>query len=316
VIKERTVNGVSTPGRIEVLRGRYYDFEITFAGRREGDWHIHPAFAVKGAGTLIGPGQTIDVQENPDGFTNPVTLYNGDTINLESYQTSFIWIWQILTFLIGLGWMLYWTVPKFHRTVTNLAVTSQIPLNDDGVEVGLNSKRDHRVVNLFALGTALLLAVGFLYQANAFPVKIPQQVYEFEPPEVQASADVATANAIQATFDQDANTLSVEVEVTNEGTTPLTLTEFVTSNLTFVNPEAGTLGEGDSELVISPSGEIAPGSSATLTLTGTDQRFDEENLVPIGEAQLQVAGLLILEDSGGTRSIAELDAPIAPEFES
>jgi methane/ammonia monooxygenase subunit B len=310
-LKERTVNGVSTPGRIEVAKGDYYEFEMTFAGRRTGTWHIHPGFAVKGAGTLIGPGQSITVEENPDGYESTVTLYNGDTINLESYQTGFVWSWQILTFLIGMGWMLWWTVPKFHRTVTNLAVTSQIPLNDDGVKYGLNSPRDHRVVNLFALGTALLLAVGFLYQANAWPVKIPQQVVQFEPPPISPSTDTVTGTGQESTFDAAGEELTLTVEVTNEGTSPTTLAEFQTSNLTFSeSPE-----EGESELTIDPSGEVGPGETTTLTLTAADPRFESENLIPIGEAQLQVAGLLIFEDSAGERSIMEVDAPIRPQFE-
>jgi methane/ammonia monooxygenase subunit B len=313
-LKERTINGISTPGRIEVAKGDYYEFEMTFAGRRTGRWHIHPGFAVKGAGTLIGPGQYVTVEVNPDGYSSALTLYNGETINLESYQTGFVWGWQVLTFLIGMGWMLWWTVPKFHRTVTNLAVTSQIPLNDDGVKYGLNSPRDHRVVNLFALGTALLLAVGFLYQANAFPVKIPQQVVQFEPPPIEASTDTVTGVGQEATFDTSGEELTLTAEVTNDGTSPATLTEFQTSNLTFV--AAGEeASEGDSELSIEPSGEIAPDETTTLTLVVTDPRFESENLIPIGEAQLQVAGLLIFEDTSGDRSIMEVDAPIIPSFE-
>jgi methane/ammonia monooxygenase subunit B len=312
-LKERTVNGISTPGRIEVAKGDYYEFEMTFAGRRVGRWHIHPGFAVKGAGTLIGPGQFITVNENPDGYSSALTLYNGDEINLENYQISFVWIWQIITFLIGMGWMLYWTVPKFHRTVTNLAVTSQIPLNDDGVEVGLNFKKDHRVVNLFALGTALLLAVGFLYQANAFPVKIPQQVIQFEPPPIEPSTDTLTAGTSSAAFDTDANELTLTVDVTNEGDSSASLSEFQTSNLTFVTGTPTT--EAESELGVEGTTEIAPGATETLRLTAADPRFAEENLIPIGEAQLQVAGLLIFEDSAGDRSIVEVDAPITPTFE-
>ena len=69
VLKERTINGQSMPTRIDCTKGRVYDFSMTFAGRRVGRWHVHPAFAVKGAGTLIGPGAWINVKENPAGFT-------------------------------------------------------------------------------------------------------------------------------------------------------------------------------------------------------------------------------------------------------
>src|SRR5882724_6532807 len=45
----RSINGVSTPGRIEIAKGRYYSFEMKLMGRRPGRWHVHPSFAVKGA---------------------------------------------------------------------------------------------------------------------------------------------------------------------------------------------------------------------------------------------------------------------------
>jgi methane/ammonia monooxygenase subunit B len=314
VLKERTVNGVSTPGRIEIERGQFYDFELTLAARRTGEWHVHPAFAVKGAGTLLGPGQFINVEENPDGFTNDIQLASGggETINLEDYNTSFVWIWQLLTFLVGLGWMLYWTVPKFHRTVTNLAVTSQIPLNDDGVDVGLNSKRDHRVVNWFALATIVLLVAGWIYQANAFPVKIPQQVIQFRPPPVEAPPLFAEATAENATFSADENLIQFDLEVTNTGDSPMQLAQFVTSNLQFDNPEVEA---GDRDLGVDPTGVIDPGETTTLQVAMRDNVFETEHLLPVGEAQLTIAGLAIFEDEAGNRTDVEIDTPIAPTFD-
>jgi methane/ammonia monooxygenase subunit B len=310
LLRERTVNGVSAPGRIEVAKGEYYEFEMTIAGRRPGRWHLHPAFAVKGAGTVLGPGEFVTVEENPDGFTNPVTLYNGSTINLENYGIWVVWWWQIITMLIGLGWMLYWTVPKFHRTVSNLAITSQIPLNDDGVEVGLNSQRDHRVVNLFALGTALLLLAGFLWQAAAYPVKIPQQVVQFAPPTLEPYQDFASATPVKGDFDVAAGRLTMELDVTNQGQSPMQLTEFNTSTLTFSESS-----EADAALQVSPATGIGPGETSTLTVTVEDPVFAEEHLLPVGEAQLTVAGLLVFEDSSGQQSTVEIDVPIRPTFE-
>jgi Monooxygenase subunit B protein. len=106
---ERTVNGVSTPGRIEVARGNYYAFEMTLMGRRTGRWHVHPSFAVKGAGTVLGPGAWVEVKKAAGGFTSPVKLYNGETINIENYGLGFVWSWQVLGFIMGMIWMIWWT---------------------------------------------------------------------------------------------------------------------------------------------------------------------------------------------------------------
>jgi methane/ammonia monooxygenase subunit B len=88
---ERRINGVSTPGRIEIAKGRFYEIEMTLMGRRVGRWHVHPTFSVKGAGTLLGPGQWIQVKPAAGGFTSPVKLYNGSTINLENYKLNMVW---------------------------------------------------------------------------------------------------------------------------------------------------------------------------------------------------------------------------------
>jgi methane/ammonia monooxygenase subunit B len=312
LLKERTINGVSAPTRIDIRRGGIYEYSMTVAGRRTGRWHVHPSFSVKGAGTLLGPGQWITVEENPDGFSNPVQLVGGSTVNLENYQLTPVWIWLVLTFIIGLGWMVYWTVPK--RTVTNLAVTSQIPLNTDGMEYGLITKKDHRNMNLFLIGTILLLAVGWVYQSAAFPDKIPQQIIQFAPPEPAiASAPVLAEAAVgQATYDPGTQTMTIETDVTNRSDTPINLTQFTTTNLTFI---AGTTA-GPGTVQVAPSPTIQPGSAPTkLTLTIKDPAWEDEHLVPIGESQLLISGVMVIEAAGGVKNYTELEANLQPRFD-
>jgi methane/ammonia monooxygenase subunit B len=312
LLKERTINGVSAPTRIDIRRGGIYEFSMTVAGRRTGRWHVHPSFSVKGAGTLLGPGQWITVEENPDGFSNPVQLVGGSTVNLENYQLTPVWIWLILTFLIGLAWMIYWTVPK--RTVTNLAVTSQIPLNTDGMEYGLITKKDHRNMNLFLIGTILLLAVGWVYQAAAFPDKLPQQIIQFAPPDPAiANAPVlAEASVGQARYDSGTRTMTIEADVTNRSDTPINLTQFTTTTLKFT--AGGAAGPGTVQ--VSPSPTIEPGTAPTkVTLTMQDPAWEDEHLVPIGESQLLVSGVMVFEAPGGVKNYTELEANLQPRFD-
>jgi methane/ammonia monooxygenase subunit B len=316
MLKERTMNGVSVPSRIDIKKGDIFEFSMTVAGRRVGRWHVHPSFSVKGAGTLLGPGMWINVRENPDGFKNEVTLVEagggpGDTINLENYQLPYVWIWLILTFVIGFAWMWYWTVPK--RTVTNLAVTSQIPLNTDGGEYGLITKRDHRNVNIFLLVTILLLVVGWIYQANAFPTKIPQQIIQFAPPQsaLAENAGIAETRNARATFDPATDTVSVSADVTNTGTTPLTLTAFHSSTLAYT---AGTAA-GPGVAVVTPQAEVAPGATTKLTLTAKDPAWRTEHLLPVGESQLLITGILVFRTGDGNTALAEMEAILQPRFE-
>jgi methane/ammonia monooxygenase subunit B len=318
----RTINGVSTPSRIEITKGHYYNFEETLMGRRVGRWHVHPTFAVKGAGTLLGPGQWVRV--TPHAFTSPVKLYNGKTINLENYNLVSVWTLQVIGFLLGLIWIFWWTwwgktaKGNPRRTVTNPAVTLAIPLNDDGVAVGLNTKKDHRVVNIIALGTAIFLLIGWIWQANAFPVKIPQQVVEYEPPLTpQDNAPMlASVDARSAKYDYQAKVLRLEVDTKNVSTSPIQLSQFVTSTLTFDNAGSGTNPSGPYEdvLKLSSAGTIEPGQTTRLVFDLPGSRFDEEHLLPVGESQLTISGLMVFKDASGQKSSAEIEEPLQPKY--
>ena len=306
LVQEKSINGVSAPHRIEISKGSVYQFDMTIAGRTPGRWHIHPAFSVKGAGTLLGPGQWINIDDNPD-FTNPVTLANGDVINLENYQLPFVWIYSTITFLIGMGWMFYWTLRK--RTVQNLAVTSQIPLNTDGMNVGLISKADHRNMNWFLIITLIVTIGGFVYQIYAWPDKIPQQVIEFAPPQPTDLPEFAEAQGIQSTFDAESGTVTMVVELTNTGEDDMEVTEFTTSTLTFTTDPSGS----QTQLVVEPEGSISAGETAEVTLTLQDDRWEDDQLIPTAESQFEIAGLVVLESSGESQFV-EVHAPLIVEF--
>jgi methane/ammonia monooxygenase subunit B len=315
MLKERTINGVSIPTRIDAKKGDIYEFSMTVAGRRVGRWHIHPSLAVKGAGTLLGPGQWITVEKNPAGYKNDVTLVKaggqtGSTVNLENYQLTFTWIWLVITFLIGLGWMIYWTVPK--RTVTNLAVTSQIPLNTDGMDYGLITKRDHRNMNWFALGTALLLAVGWIWQAAAFPTKMPQQIFQFAPPApaVAANSSIGTAGLGEARYDPGSKTLTMDVDITNTGTTPMDLQEFTTSTLKFAPGLAP--GENTGGLTASPSGTVAPGQTTKLSIAMQGSAWEDEKLIPVNESSQMITGILLFQTGDGKKVLTEVESNLQP----
>jgi methane/ammonia monooxygenase subunit B len=319
----RTINGVSTPGRIEITKGHTYAFDETLMGRRVGRWHVHPTFAVKGAGTLLGPGQWVRV--TPHAFASPLKLYNGKTINLENYNLVSVWTLQVIGFLIGLVWIFWWTwwgktaKGNPRRTVTNPAVTLAIPLNDDGLAVGLNTKKDHRVVNIIALVTALFLLIGWIWQASAFPVKIPQQVVQFEPPKTALDTvpTLAEVDARSAKYDYQSKVLRLEIDAKNVSNSPIELAQFVTSTLTFVNPATGTpSGQYQDALKLSSAGSIDPGRTTTLVIELPGSRFDDEHLLPVGESQLTISGLLVFKDAAGQKYSAEIEEPLQPKYVS
>jgi methane/ammonia monooxygenase subunit B len=299
LMKDRQVNGMAAPDAIFVKKGNAYDFKLTLTGREPGRWHVHPTFAVEGAGTLIGPGQWITVQD-AGGFTNNLTLLNGQTVNLETYGVGQMSVFQWLGFALGMAWMLYWTVPAIgganHRTVSKLPVTLRIPLNTDGQDIGLITKRDHRVSNLLLLATIALLVV-----------------FRFTPPALPAAPQLAQAITKDATFDPQTSTLVMNVDVTNTAKSPITLKGFTTSSLTFV--DQATAGTGaDHVMVISPAGTINPGETKTLNLTLRDPVWRDTRMIEVNRPRIEVAGQLLFEDASGTQSQTTVATSVNPKL--
>jgi methane/ammonia monooxygenase subunit B len=316
LMKERVINGMSAPDAFFVKKGNAYDFKLTLTGRDPGRWHVHPTFAVAGSGTLIGPGQWIIVQD-AGGFQNNQTLLNGQTVNLENYGIGQLTIFHWLGFALGLAWMLYWTVPKIggpnHRTVSKLPVTLRIPLNTDAQEIGLITKRDHTVSNILLLATVALLAVGWIYQSVAFPVKIPQQVLRFTPPDLPQAAVFANALPKDASFDPQTSTLTMNVDVTNTGSVPMTLKGFTTSSLTFVDQASAGTG-AEHVVVITPTNTVAPGETKTLTLVFRDPVWSDTRMIEVNRPRIEVAGQLLFQDQAGAQNQTTVASSVNPKL--
>jgi methane/ammonia monooxygenase subunit B len=316
LMKDRLVNGVEAPDSIFIKKGDTYDFKMTLVGREPGNWHVHPTFAVEGAGTLIGPGQWITVQDT-GGFANNVTLLNGQTANLETYGLGQLTIFHWLGFAIGLVWMLYWTVPKIgganHRTVSKLPVTLRVPLNTDGQDIGLITKQDHNVANWLLGATIVLIAIGWIYQSVSFPLKIPQQVFRFEPPALAQPMQFSQALPKDASYDPQTSTVVMTVDVTNNGKAPATVSGFTTSSLTFVNQASARTGT-PYVMTVSPATPIAPGQTQTLTLTLRDPVWRDARILDVNRPRLEVAGQLLLQDASGTKNADTILSSLTPKL--
>jgi methane/ammonia monooxygenase subunit B len=315
-MQDRLVNGVEAPDSIFIKKGDGYDFKMTLVGREPGRWHVHPTFAVEGAGTLIGPGQWITVQD-AGGFTNNLTLLNGQNVNLETYGIGQLTIFHWLGFALGLVWMLYWTVPKIggpnHRTVSKLPVTLRVPLNTDGQDVGLITRRDHVASNWLLAGTVVLLAIGWIYQSLMFPIKIPQQVFRFEPPALAQPAQFSQVLPKDASYDPQTSTVVMNVDVKNTGQSPATVTGFTTSSLTFVNQASASTGS-PYVMTVEPAGPIAPGQTQTVKLTLRDPVWRDARILDVNRPRLEVAGQVLLQDGGGTKNAATILSSLTPKL--
>lgn len=311
VLKDRVINGAQAPQSIFCHKGGTYEFSMTLVGRSPGNWHVHPAVAVEQAGTIIGPGTWVQVNEAAGGFSYPIKLLNGDTVDLESYGQWLIVGFSLLTFVLGLAWMIVWTWTR--PTITRLAVTNQLPLNQDGGDaVGLITRQDHRNTAIIAAATVVLVIAGFTISAFAFPGRIPQQTDWVTPPNFEAPTTIADASLSSAVWDPSTQVLTMIAQIKNTGKSQVTLTAFRTAYLTFVNPTARSPESGEYQMTATPAGTIDPGQTQTIEIKLPGSVFQQEELLPVGKAQMSVAGVLELTDALGTRNMDTVQSSLTP----
>lgn len=299
LLKERIVNGAFVPGSMMVERGGVYDFSLTLVGRRPGRYHVHPGLAIHTVGTLLGPGRWITVEDTGRPFTNPVTLYDGRTVDLERYGLGEVIGWHLITLVLGGAWLLYWLVRP---------VIARAALVGTAGEGQLVTPRDRRVGIAFAVGTIVLLLAGSLYTRIRYPVTIPQQVHRIEVPPAPEPAEVfADATVASATYDPSSGTLELDLQVTNDGDLPMRLTRFATANLSFE--------PGDPGVTVVPDEPIPPGATRDVAMRIQGEVWEEQRLIPIQEASISIAGLMFFEDDAGSRAVVEVESPIVPEFQ-
>ena len=320
-MKNRTVNGDPAPHSVFLERGGAYEFEMVLIARmpsNEVGWHVHPGVAFEDTGTLIGPGEYVTVSGSVDDFEFPLTLLDGTTINLETYNTAFVWWWNWLGFAIGVVWMFWWTWWGGHRTVTNLAVTLQIPLNDDAPDIGLITPTDHKWCNIMAAVTLVVFVLGWLYMSSQAPVRLPQQTVWLTPQELDQDPMLAEARgSSRASFDENTDTLIMPVEVTNLASSPITVTQWITGMATFVNgsaQDAAAVGPADfvGVVAVEPNTPIPPGATRELTLRITSPIFNTERLIPIADPQQAIAGLLRVENMTGAEQFVTVRTQVLP----
>ncbi len=314
-LQDRTINGLSSIGSFFAEKGGIYQFKMMMVGKEPGRWHVHPGLAVKGTGTLVGPGEWVTVRPGARKFEFPLTLLGGETIELNTYSGQFVWWWSFVGFLLGMAWMLYWTLTK--RTVTNLAVTSQLPPNDDAPDIGLITPRDHMWMNIIAGLTVILLVVGWAYATMKHPVRWVQQTDWISPPPISSGEKMAEVHANGATYDDATDTLVMKLQVKNTLGSEITIKQFIIGMTTFVNggeQEQAKAGPRDfvGQLTVTPNGPIAAGETKELTLKISSKILSDERLIPTRAPQQFIAGIVRFENAQGGQELVTVRSGIVP----
>jgi methane/ammonia monooxygenase subunit B len=313
-MKDRTINGQPAVGSFFAEKGGIYEFKMTLLGKEPGKWHVHPGIAISGTGTLVGPGDWVTVK-NTGKFEFPVTLLNGQTVELGTYGGQFVWWWSFVGFLLGMAWMVYWTFTK--RTVTNLAVTMQLPVNDDAPDIGLITPRDHMWMNIIAGLTVLLLIIGWTYAATSYPVRWPQQTDWIRPAHISSGPMMAEVSTKGATYDDATDTLVMKVQVKNVADSAISVNRMIVGPATFVKGgEQEQAKAGPREFVgalqVQPNESIAPGDTKELTLTVESKIFSTVRLIPIRDPQQFAAAVIQFQNAQGGQQLVTVRSNVVP----
>jgi methane/ammonia monooxygenase subunit B len=315
VMKDRTINDLASVGSFFAEKGGIYQFKMILLGKEPGKWHVHPGLAVSGTGTLVGPGEWVTVKPSATPFAFEVKLLDGQTINLHTYQGPFVWWWSFAGFLLGMAWMIYWTFTK--RTVTNLAVTMQLPVNDDGPDIGLITPRDHFWMNVIAGLTILLLVVGWTYAGTKYPVRWPQQTDWITPRFISSGDSMAEVHTNGSTYDDTTDTLTMKMQVKNVAESAITVNRVVIGMATFVpggKAEEAKAGPTDfvGPLKVEPAEPIGPGETKDIVITITSPIFSTARLIPLNDPQQFVAALLRFENAQSGQQLVTVRSSVVP----
>src|SRR5690606_21432692 len=138
--------------------------------------------------------------------------------------------WHLLRIAMGAAFLLSWLlkpelfIPRFMR-IRNLAPEEATTLI---------TTRHSLVGGGFVTLTMVLIRAGYLWAENRYPVTIPLQTGKVKvdgQPVPQGPLVVAVENA---SYELAGRSLTMRMNLTNRGDQPLSITEFVTANIRFL----------------------------------------------------------------------------------
>ena len=318
---ESYLNGIPARQSFKNLElGTHYDYRIKLMGRTPGRWHVHPEIAVESAGPLVGPGEWIEIVGDQADFRFPIETMTGEKIaNLENYGVLNVVTWHIIWTVIGALWLLFWLLRP-------LLLPRFIALQN-GREDLLIRRTDVVAGALLFVGSIVLVFVSYFMGVTKYPDRVPLQVTVNEvTEEIEQPRQDVKIRMKRTTYDVPGRALRMTMEVTNTGTSPLSLGEFTSSSLRFINqslPQAVEAVEAnypkewvpEGGLAIDDPSPIQPGETRTLQVDAIDVAWELERLTSfITDVDARFGALLFFYEADGTRHIAEISGPVLPEF--
>jgi methane/ammonia monooxygenase subunit B len=308
------------PRSFSLVPGNDYAFSVNLRGRRAGRWHVHAQINVEGGGPIIGPGQWIEIKGDMKDFTDPVTLLDGTTIDLEHYGIDRVYAWHLPWLAVGAGWIFFWFVRKG-------IIASYLKVAEGKEDEAINDE-DRRIGAIVLALTILATIIGYAVTNSTFPRTIPLQAglqKPLTPIVTEGTAGVGkeqvSATLLGGVYKVPGRELSINVKVKNNTSEPILLGEYTAAGLRFLNPDVYTTKPefpdyllADRGLSVDPT-PIAPGETKEIAVKIQDARWDIERLSDLAyDTDSQIGGLLFFFSPSKRRFAAEIGGPVIPKF--
>ncbi|HXZ14584.1 MAG TPA: bacterial ammonia monooxygenase, subunit AmoB [Roseiarcus sp.] len=308
------------PRSFSLVPGNDYAFSVHLRGRRAGRWHVHAQINVEGGGPIIGPGQWIEIKGDMKDFTDPVTLLDGTTVDLEHYGINRVYAWHLPWLAVGAAWIFFWFVRK--------GIIGSYLKVAEGKEDEAVTDEDKRIGAIVLALTILATIIGYAVTNSTFPRTIPLQAGLQKPLTPITSEgttgvgkEQVTVNLLGGVYKVPGRELSINVKVTNNTSEAVTLGEYTTAGLRFLNPEVYTTKPEFPDYLLADRGlsteaaPIAPGETKEIAVKIQDARWDIERLSDLAyDTDRQIGGLLFFFTPSKRRFGAEIGGPVIPKF--
>jgi methane/ammonia monooxygenase subunit B len=314
-----SIDGVSMIQSTSLELGREYAFDIHLKARRPGRFHVHPILSVEGAGTMVGPGLWVEVTGSQDDFVNEVETMFGRKIDLETFNLNVIYTWHAIWFVIGGAWLFYW-VRKRPLLIARMRLIEEAESKDgDGDDI--LTDRDRQVAIGFVVVTFLVIAIGYQWAESRHPITTPLRTAKITVPKKDEPASNIKVSLDEAYYRIPGRSFQMSLTIQNNSKAALTVGEFSTANIRFINPSVQTLAVADDHDLIAPDGlrveggSVPAGETRTLKVFAEDALWETQRLTQmINDPDSIIAGLLFFHGTDGGREIVEIGGSMLPIF--
>ena len=299
-------------GPLEI--GRDYEFEVRLKARIPGRHHMHAMVNVKDAGPIAGPASWMNISGSWDDFTNPITTLTGKNIDLETFNFSNGIFWHLVWLGLGCFWIGYFVAkPMFlPRSRVLLAYGDEL----------LTSPMDRKVGFAVAILTCAIVWGGYRYTETVHPYTVPIQAGESKVEPLPIAPNPVAIKVTHANYDVPGRALRVTMEITNNGDSPVSIGEFTTAGVRFVNKLGQTHLDPDYPRELVATGlsmdddrAVQPGETREVKMEAKDALWEVQRLMALlGDPESRFGGLLMTWDESGTRYINSIAGAVIPVF--